>query len=90
MWDVAAGQTHTLLLADGDCYQPILYYSGEQVMENTDGDHPLSGTCTQTPILLPFCMNVRTDRCMSVDTVIYYYCVSKITSTFINATQFNV
>ncbi|KTF77023.1 hypothetical protein cypCar_00017969 [Cyprinus carpio] len=31
VWDVAAGQTHTLLLADGDCYQPILYYSGEQI-----------------------------------------------------------
>uniref|UniRef100_A0A672PTJ6 Alsin Rho guanine nucleotide exchange factor ALS2 n=1 Tax=Sinocyclocheilus grahami TaxID=75366 RepID=A0A672PTJ6_SINGR len=52
------GQTHTLLLADGDCYQPILYYSGERVLENTDSAHPLSGTCTQTPTLLPFCMNI--------------------------------
>ncbi|XP_067264917.1 alsin isoform X4 [Chanodichthys erythropterus] len=58
VWDVAAGQTHTLLLADGDCYQPILYYSGEQVLENTDSAHPLSGTYTQTPTLLPFCMNI--------------------------------
>ncbi|XP_021334529.1 alsin isoform X1 [Danio rerio] len=53
VWDVAAGQTHTLLLADGDCYQPILYYSGEQVLEDAD-----SRTCTQTPTLLPFCMNI--------------------------------
>ncbi|XP_052004205.1 alsin-like [Xyrauchen texanus] len=58
VWDVAAGQTHTLLLADGDCYQPILYYSGEQVLENTNSSHPLSGTYTQTPTLLPFCMNI--------------------------------
>ncbi|XP_067299640.1 alsin [Pseudorasbora parva] len=58
VWDVAAGQTHTLLLADGDCCQPILYYSGEQVLENADSSHPLSGTYTQTPTLLPFCMNI--------------------------------
>ncbi|XP_026074542.1 alsin-like [Carassius auratus] len=58
VWDVAAGQTHTLLLADGDCYQPILYYSGEQVLENTVSAHHLSGTCTQTPTLLPFCINI--------------------------------
>uniref|UniRef100_A0A8C1JX05 Alsin Rho guanine nucleotide exchange factor ALS2 a n=1 Tax=Cyprinus carpio TaxID=7962 RepID=A0A8C1JX05_CYPCA len=58
VWDVAAGQTHTLLLADGERYQPILYYSGEQVLESTDGAHPLSGTYTQTPTLLPFCMNI--------------------------------
>ncbi|XP_041927607.1 alsin-like isoform X2 [Alosa sapidissima] len=53
VWDVGAGQTHTLLLADGDCVQPILYYSGEQVAE----DGP-TGTYTQTPALLPFCMNM--------------------------------
>nr|XP_055072519.1 alsin isoform X1 [Misgurnus anguillicaudatus] len=58
VWDVAAGQTHTLLLADGDCCQPILYYSGEQLMENTESYHSLSGIYTQTPTLLPFCMNV--------------------------------
>ncbi|XP_076849884.1 alsin isoform X3 [Brachyhypopomus gauderio] len=55
VWDVAAGQTHTLLLADGDCIQPILYYSGEQVQE---GRGSQTGTCTQTPALLPFCMNL--------------------------------
>uniref|UniRef100_A0A3Q3BBA9 Alsin Rho guanine nucleotide exchange factor ALS2 b n=1 Tax=Kryptolebias marmoratus TaxID=37003 RepID=A0A3Q3BBA9_KRYMA len=33
VWDVSAGERHTLLLADGDCIQPILYYSGRQVKE---------------------------------------------------------
>ncbi|TRZ00880.1 hypothetical protein DNTS_030251, partial [Danionella cerebrum] len=58
VWDMAAGHTHTLLLADGDCYQPILYYSGEQVLEKTEGAHLLNGTFTQMPTLLPFCMNI--------------------------------
>lgn len=31
MWDVSAGDKHTLLLADGDCIQPIIYYSGQQL-----------------------------------------------------------
>lgn len=31
MWDASAGDKHTLLLADGDCIQPIIYYSGQQV-----------------------------------------------------------
>ncbi|CAB1432963.1 unnamed protein product [Pleuronectes platessa] len=31
VWDVSAGEKHTLLLADGDCIQPIIYYSGQQV-----------------------------------------------------------
>ncbi|KAK2857090.1 hypothetical protein Q5P01_005825 [Channa striata] len=30
VWDVSAGRRHTLLLADGDCIQPIIYYSGQQ------------------------------------------------------------
>ncbi|KAI4874071.1 hypothetical protein NFI96_018475, partial [Prochilodus magdalenae] len=55
VWDVAGGQTHTVLLADGDCIQPILYYSGEQVQPQGDSDN---GTYTQTPALLPFCMNI--------------------------------
>uniref|UniRef100_A0A8D3A2Y2 VPS9 domain-containing protein n=1 Tax=Scophthalmus maximus TaxID=52904 RepID=A0A8D3A2Y2_SCOMX len=29
VWDVSAGQSHSLLLADGDCVQPILLYSGQ-------------------------------------------------------------
>uniref|UniRef100_A0A4W5N4T3 Alsin Rho guanine nucleotide exchange factor ALS2 n=1 Tax=Hucho hucho TaxID=62062 RepID=A0A4W5N4T3_9TELE len=39
VWDVGAGAQHTLLLADGDCYQPILYYSGQQVSEGASGSH---------------------------------------------------
>ncbi|XP_056611421.1 alsin isoform X3 [Triplophysa dalaica] len=58
VWDMAAGQTHTLLLADGDFYQPILYYTGEQVMWNADSSHPFSDTYTQTPTLLPFSMKI--------------------------------
>ncbi|XP_066543467.1 alsin isoform X2 [Amia ocellicauda] len=57
VWDVSAGQQHTLLLADGDCYQPILYYSGKQVKEQ-DGSPQTEGGYTQQPVLLPFCMNM--------------------------------
>uniref|UniRef100_A0AAQ4QXW3 Alsin Rho guanine nucleotide exchange factor ALS2 a n=1 Tax=Gasterosteus aculeatus aculeatus TaxID=481459 RepID=A0AAQ4QXW3_GASAC len=28
VWDVSAGQSHSLLLADGDCVQPVLLYCG--------------------------------------------------------------
>lgn len=58
---MGAGAQHTLLLADGDCYQPILYYSGQQVREGVQ-DAPQDQTegysYTQQPVLLPFCMNV--------------------------------
>ncbi|XP_052414804.1 alsin-like isoform X1 [Carassius gibelio] len=60
VWDIGAGQQHTLLLADGDCIQPILYYSGQQVkevMEQTEEDER-TGEYTQQPVLLPFCMNL--------------------------------
>ncbi|XP_018581173.1 alsin isoform X3 [Scleropages formosus] len=59
VWDVAAGQQHTVLLADGDCFQPILYYSGRQIKEGTSGTPQSdSGGYTQQPVLLPFCMNL--------------------------------
>uniref|UniRef100_A0A8C2IJX0 Alsin Rho guanine nucleotide exchange factor ALS2 b n=1 Tax=Cyprinus carpio TaxID=7962 RepID=A0A8C2IJX0_CYPCA len=60
VWDIGAGQQHTLLLADGDCIQPILYYSGQQVkevMEQTEEEEQ-TGEYTQQPVLLPFCMNL--------------------------------
>uniref|UniRef100_A0A674E7C9 Alsin Rho guanine nucleotide exchange factor ALS2 n=1 Tax=Salmo trutta TaxID=8032 RepID=A0A674E7C9_SALTR len=61
VWDVGAGAQHTLLLADGDCYQPILYYSGQQVRDGAQ-DAPQDQTegysYTQQPVLLPFCMNL--------------------------------
>ncbi|XP_049905725.1 alsin-like isoform X1 [Epinephelus moara] len=30
VWDVSAGQSHSLLLADGECVQPVLLYCGQQ------------------------------------------------------------
>uniref|UniRef100_A0A8C2ZHE2 Alsin Rho guanine nucleotide exchange factor ALS2 n=1 Tax=Cyclopterus lumpus TaxID=8103 RepID=A0A8C2ZHE2_CYCLU len=30
VWDVTAGQSHSLFLADGDCVQPVLLYCGQQ------------------------------------------------------------
>uniref|UniRef100_A0A8B9M0G4 Alsin Rho guanine nucleotide exchange factor ALS2 b n=1 Tax=Astyanax mexicanus TaxID=7994 RepID=A0A8B9M0G4_ASTMX len=58
-WDVGAGQHHTLLLADGDCFQPILYYSGQQVKEGSaESTQEQTGGYTQQPVLLPFCMNL--------------------------------
>lgn len=85
MWDVSAGKKHTLLLADGDCIQPIIYYSGQQVKEEAQEDEEKEegrghqsnqqeqgeeeeeqmaggGGYTQQPVLLPFCMNVRTEN----------------------------
>uniref|UniRef100_A0A6Q2YTM8 Alsin Rho guanine nucleotide exchange factor ALS2 b n=1 Tax=Esox lucius TaxID=8010 RepID=A0A6Q2YTM8_ESOLU len=61
VWDISAGEHHTLLLADGDCYQPILYYSGQQVREGEQEmpqEHPGGHSYTQQPVLLPFCMNL--------------------------------
>ncbi|XP_072236137.1 alsin isoform X2 [Leuresthes tenuis] len=73
VWDASAGDSHTLLLADGDCIQPIIYYSGEQVREKEEREKLAKGTdqqeeeeeeeeraggYTQQPVLLPFCMNL--------------------------------
>lgn len=78
VWDVSAGERHTVLLADGDCIQPIIYYSGQQVKEEEEEGHAqelsqqeeegeeeeqrAGGGYTQQPVLLPFCMNVRTEH----------------------------
>lgn len=71
---MAAGDKHTLLLADGDCVQPIIYYSGQQVKEEEEQrqwevgkeEEQLEGGggggCTKQPVLLPFCMNVRAQQ----------------------------
>ncbi|XP_039907368.1 alsin isoform X2 [Simochromis diagramma] len=74
VWDVSAGERHTLLLADGDCIQPIIYYSGQQVKEGEEEggnekelhqqgggeeeEEEQAGGYTQQPVLLPFCMNL--------------------------------
>uniref|UniRef100_UPI00398E659F alsin isoform X3 n=1 Tax=Pristiophorus japonicus TaxID=55135 RepID=UPI00398E659F len=54
VWDVAAGQEHSLFLADGEFFQPNVYYSGQQVLQeagNTDRGH----TYTQQPVLHSVC-----------------------------------
>ncbi|XP_058469615.1 alsin isoform X2 [Solea solea] len=38
VWDVSAGEKHTVLLADGDCIQPIIYYSGQQVKDGEEDE----------------------------------------------------
>ncbi|XP_037552375.1 alsin [Nematolebias whitei] len=68
VWDVSAGERHTLLLADGDCIQPIIYYSGQQVKDEEEKagqeeggeeeEENQAGAYTQQPVLLPFCMNL--------------------------------
>lgn len=90
VWDVSAGEKHTLLLADGDCIQPIIYYSGQQVkeeeeevhtkelnrqeegQEEDEGQHWAGGGYTRQPVLLPFCMNVRTSVCGWVAELCHY------------------
>lgn len=70
VWDASAGERHSLLLADGDCIQPIIYYSGQQMREGEEEEEEAvaqggeeeerrAGGYTQQPVLLPFCMNVR-------------------------------
>uniref|UniRef100_A0AAQ4Q1Y9 Alsin Rho guanine nucleotide exchange factor ALS2 n=1 Tax=Gasterosteus aculeatus aculeatus TaxID=481459 RepID=A0AAQ4Q1Y9_GASAC len=70
VWDMSAGERHTLLLADGDCFRPIIYYSGQQVKEEAaEGnakelgqqeveEEERPGSYTQQPVLLPFCMDL--------------------------------
>ncbi|XP_051872178.1 alsin isoform X4 [Pristis pectinata] len=54
VWDVAAGQGHTLFLTDGEFFQPNVYYSGQQVVHDTrNTDH--SPTYTKQPVLLSSC-----------------------------------
>ncbi|XP_034741033.1 alsin-like isoform X3 [Etheostoma cragini] len=71
VWDVSAGQSHSLLLADGDCVQPVLLYCGQQ-QEPASAPSPRSNqsqsSCqrspnraesyTVRPTLLPFCMEM--------------------------------
>ncbi|XP_056286802.1 alsin isoform X2 [Pseudoliparis swirei] len=68
VWDISAGERHTLLLADGDCFRPIIYYSGQQVKEEKEEEsqreegeeeeEEQAGRYTQQPVLLPFCMEL--------------------------------
>ncbi|XP_078407551.1 alsin [Cetorhinus maximus] len=54
VWDMAAGQGHSLFLADGESLQPNVYYSGQQVLReagNTDHGH----SSIQQPVLQSDC-----------------------------------
>ncbi|XP_072301245.1 alsin-like isoform X2 [Eucyclogobius newberryi] len=67
VWDVSAGQSHSMLLADGDCVQPVLLYCGQQQEPKTEKCHtPQQGqrspnrseSYSVRPALLPFCMEM--------------------------------
>ncbi|KAK7904907.1 hypothetical protein WMY93_017514 [Mugilogobius chulae] len=68
VWNASAGQSHSLLLADGDCIQPVLLYCGQQQELKTEkSDSPQQGrrssqrlpnrseSYTVRPTLMPFC-----------------------------------
>ncbi|XP_076603108.1 alsin-like isoform X2 [Chaetodon auriga] len=69
VWDVSAGQSHSLLLADGDCVQPVLLYCGQQQEPaQSERSNQNQRSCqrspnraesyTVRPTLLPFCMEM--------------------------------
>uniref|UniRef100_A0A674NA68 Alsin Rho guanine nucleotide exchange factor ALS2 n=1 Tax=Takifugu rubripes TaxID=31033 RepID=A0A674NA68_TAKRU len=65
VWDMSAGQSHSLLLADGDCVQPVLLYCGRQ-KESTSDQREKSYQrsprkaehYTVRPTLLPVCLEM--------------------------------
>ncbi|XP_035532247.1 alsin-like isoform X3 [Morone saxatilis] len=72
VWDLSAGQSHSLLLADGDCVQPVLLYCGQQQESVSSAQSERSTqsrkSCqrspnraesyTVRPALLPFCIEM--------------------------------
>ncbi|XP_027878027.1 alsin-like isoform X1 [Xiphophorus couchianus] len=70
VWDLSAGQSHSLLLADGDCVQPVLLYCGQKSespsaqseklqSQSSSQSSPLKAkSCTARPALLPFCIEM--------------------------------
>ncbi|KAM7407669.1 hypothetical protein PAMA_003415 [Pampus argenteus] len=65
VWDVSAGQSHSLLLADGDCVQPVLLYCGQEQETNSyqsqrscQRSAKRAESYTVRPTLLPFCMEM--------------------------------
>ncbi|XP_072768125.1 alsin-like isoform X2 [Nerophis lumbriciformis] len=70
-WDVSAGQSHSLVLADGDLVEPVLLYCGQQQEPRRE---PSEASCqskrpcqrspsraenyTVRPTLLPFCVEM--------------------------------
>ncbi|MEQ2197901.1 hypothetical protein XENOCAPTIV_004874, partial [Xenoophorus captivus] len=71
VWDVSAGQSHSLLLADGDCVQPVLLYCGQQSeppsalseeVQNrgsSQTSHNRAESYSVRPTLLPFCIEMN-------------------------------
>ncbi|XP_067371199.1 alsin-like isoform X3 [Channa argus] len=71
VWDMSAGQSHSLLLADGDCVQPILLYCGQQqepMSAQSERPHQSERSCQRSPnraenyrvkpTVLPFCIEM--------------------------------
>ncbi|XP_056284994.1 alsin-like isoform X1 [Pseudoliparis swirei] len=67
VWDVTAGQSHSLFLADGDCVQPVLLYCGQQQEPRsmqrerscqTQRSPNRAQSYTVRPNLLPFCIEM--------------------------------
>ncbi len=86
------GQQHTLLLADGDCIQPILYYSGQQVkevMEQTE-DEEQTGEYTQQPVLLPFLYECEQAFCIIIIIIIIsdFSCIINITQSLLDNVEY--
>ncbi|XP_048389988.1 alsin isoform X5 [Stegostoma tigrinum] len=54
VWDIAAGQGHSLFLTDGESFQPNVYYSGQQAAHETSNIE-CGHSCTQQPMLLSAC-----------------------------------
>ncbi|XP_077393602.1 alsin-like isoform X5 [Festucalex cinctus] len=70
-WDVSAGQSHSLLLADGDDVQPVLLYCGQRQeprSKQSETSSRRTRSCqrspnraesyTVRPTLMPFCMEI--------------------------------
>ncbi|XP_038072348.1 alsin-like isoform X2 [Patiria miniata] len=50
VWDAAAGSTHTLLLADGNSFQPDIYYLGKQPSLQELKNEGRTGTPENSPL----------------------------------------
>ncbi|XP_017279385.1 alsin isoform X2 [Kryptolebias marmoratus] len=63
VWDLSAGQSHSLFLANGDCVQPVLLYCGQQRQTQQSRSTCQSSptrveSYTVRPSLLPFCIEM--------------------------------
>ncbi|XP_068185150.1 alsin-like isoform X2 [Antennarius striatus] len=71
VWGVSAGQSHSVLVADGDCVQPVLLYCGQQqefvsvpgekstqIPRSSQRSPSRAESYAVRPTLLPFCMEM--------------------------------